>query len=94
MKEPKEVICPMCGGNRLKVGQVSYNTQVYSPDWEKNGDDEEWSASDYSLDQNRYIVSIYCQDCSENCEDTDLTDLAIEAGWEIYDEDSFKLKTK
>jgi hypothetical protein len=85
-KEEEIVTCPVCGSKRLKVGQFTYNTQEYDQE------QKEWSDSNYhSFDEGDKLISVFCQGCSEKGVDTDLTKLAVEAGWDIYDEDSFKL---
>jgi len=87
MSEKQIITCPVCGSQRLKVGQFTYNTQEYDQT------QEEWGSSDYYCEGD-LVVSVFCQHCSENGVDTDLTKLAVAAGWDIHNEDSFKLIPK
>jgi hypothetical protein len=92
MSEKQIITCPVCGSKRLKVGQFTYNTQEHNQEPEDN--ENEWESSDFCFDEHDLVVSVFCQGCSENGVDTDLTELAIQAGWDIYDEDAFKLIPK
>jgi hypothetical protein len=72
----------------MRVGQFTWNYQV----WQQETEDEEedWGYSnfcDFAGDDK--IVSVYCDTCERQGNPIDLTDLAVQCGLTVYEEDKF-----